>query len=307
MKKFIIFSPHYDSNNGGAIALHKLCDIINRNGGEAYMHPMFNSHETSMLNNLDVFEVIEKEKKILLENFVAIVNTDYRTPVRHIFQDKNYDADWIVVYPEIVFGNPLGAKNIVRWFLHNPWFHTGKFFYSRGEFHIRHSSLFKEYLFPECCLSKNTLNVVDFNLSRFNTDGASLNRTGTAYCMRKGRGRQIEHDLSNSILIDGMSIADVIQVFKTVKTFYSYDTETAFSQYAALCGCDSVVIPDPNISEIQWRPDMRYAYGVAYGQRNIEIARSTASLLRPFMLELEQNSVREVLSFVNEASDHFDN
>ena len=305
MKKFIVFSPHYDSNNGGAIALHKLCDIINRHGGEAYIHPMFNSYEVSMLNGAEVCETVDKEKNLLLKNFVAVVNPDYRTPVRHIFQDKNYNEDWIVVYPEIVFGNPLGAKNVVRWFLHNPWVHTGKFYYSRGEFHVRHSTLFKEYIFPECHLSKSTLNVVDFNLDKYSTEGASQNRTGTAYCIRKGRGRQIEHDLSNSVLIDGMLPADVIKVFKTVKRFYSYDMETAFSQYAALCGCESVVVPKSNITENQWHLDARYRYGVAYGEENIENAQLTLPLLRPFMQELEHNATQQVMAFMNEADAYF--
>jgi hypothetical protein len=305
MKKFLIFSPHYDANNGGAIALHKLCDIINRNGGEAYIHPMFNSYETSLLDGEQIFEAIKKEKDLLLENFVAVVNPHYKTPVRHIFQDQNYDADWIIVYPEIVLGNPLKAKNIVRWFLHNPWFHTGKFYYSRGEFHVRHSPLFKAYAFPECVLAKNTLNVVDFNLDNYNLEGASQNREGTAYCIRKGRGRQLAHDLNNSIRIDGLSHADVARVFKSVKTFYCYDMETAFSQYAALCGCDSVVIPDPDITEEQWRLDARYRYGLAYGEENIEKARATAPLVRPFMQEMEQNSTQQVLNFMDEVYAHF--
>jgi hypothetical protein len=154
-------------------------------------------------------------------------------------------------------------------------------------------------------LSKNTLNVVDFDLERYSIQGAPGIRKGTAYCLRKGRGRKLIHDTDDSILIDGLSKNDVIDVLRSVKTFYSYDLETAYSQFAALCGCDSVVVPDPGLTEQQWRQDARYRYGIAYGSENIEEARSTVSMLRPFMKELELDSVRQVLSFMNEVNDHF--
>jgi hypothetical protein len=146
---------------------------------------------------------------------------------------------------------------------------------------------------------------VDLNFDIYNTNGASDQRSGSAYCVRKGNGKQLQHDLNNSILIDGKSHAEVADIFKRVKTFYSYDTTTTYSHFAVLCGCDSVVIPDPGVSEIEWREDPKDRYGIAYGLDNIESARMTAHLVKPMLMEYQKNSVKSVLSFIIEVNDFF--
>ena len=186
MKKFIIFAPHYAETNGGAIALHKLCDIINHNKrGTAFIHPMFESFEINLLNFDEVANKVLNEKKLFDSTYVYVVNPNYQTPIRHILNDRTYNEDWVVVYPEITFGNPLGAKNVVRWLLHNPGFSTGKIYYGQNELHFRHNSIFKPFHYPGCKLSSQLLNVVDYNFDLFNTIGVSDQRNGSAYCIRR--------------------------------------------------------------------------------------------------------------------------
>lgn len=305
MKKFLIFAPHYSETNGGAIALHKLCDIINRNNGTAFIHPMFDSFEINLLNFDEISNKVLNEKKLFDSTYVYVVNPKYQTPIRHILNDRSYGDDWIVVYPEITFGNPLGARNIVRWLLHNPGFHTGKIYYGRNEFHIRHNSIFKPFHFPDCKFSDQFLSVADLNFDIFNTNGASEQRTGSAFCIRKGKDKPVQHDLNNSILIDGKSHAEVADIFKRVETFYSYDTATTYSHFAVLCGCDSVVIPDQGVSETEWRPNIRDRYGIAYGHENIEKARLTAHLVKPMFMEIANSSENSVLNFISEVNDYF--
>ncbi|WP_413701364.1 FkbM family methyltransferase [Psychromonas sp. KJ10-10] len=37
VKKYIIYTPGFDSTNGGSIAMHRLCDLLNSNGYEAFI------------------------------------------------------------------------------------------------------------------------------------------------------------------------------------------------------------------------------------------------------------------------------
>ena len=305
MKKFLIFAPHYLENSGGPIALHRLCDIINRNGGIAFIHPLFESYEINIVNHEAEINKLTIEKKLFEPSYVFVVNPKYQTPIRHILNDRTYGDDWVVIYPEITFGNPLGAKNVVRWLLHNPGFHTGKIYYGQNEFHIRHNPIFKPFIFPNCKFSDQFLKVVDFNFDIYNTEGVTEQRTGSAYCIRKGNGKQLQHDLNNSVLIDGKSHAEIADIFKRVQTFYSYDTATTYSHLAVLCGCDSVVIPDPGVSETEWRSNIEDRYGIAYGFENIDTARMTAHLVKPMLVEINNDSVNSVLSFITEVNDYF--
>jgi hypothetical protein len=234
------------------------------------------------------------------------VNPSFVTPVRCIFDDLRYGDDWIVVYPEIVLGNPLGAKNVVRWFLHDPGFHTGVCCVGRGEFHLRFSSATKPFLFPGCHFSERLLEVFYFDFELFNSNGTAESREGTAYCIRKGVGREIQHEMTNSIKVDGLPLRDISKIFRKVVSFYSYDLRTGLSQLAALCGCESVVVPDANLSENDWSPDCRHRYGVAYGIERMDEARSTLHLLKPHLEALQERVYGIVGEFVLEVNKYFD-
>ncbi len=305
MKKFIILAPDYSENFGGPIALHKLCDIINRNNGVAYLHPTFDSYEINMTNFEEVAFNVLHQKRLFYSNFSFTVNPKYQTPVRHILFDKSYNEDWVAVYPEVTLGNPLNMKNVVRWLLHNPGFHSKKIFYGENEIHFRHNSGFKPFHYPGSKLSDRFLHVVDYDLDLYNDIGASEQRSGSAFCLRKGRDRPIQHDLNGSILIDGKSHAEIAAIFKKVKTFYSYDVNTAYSLLAVLCGCDSVVFPTPGVSEFEWNPDPRFRYGIAYGVDNIAKAKATSHLVKPFLTEMNNDSVNCVIDFIAEVNAYF--
>ena len=133
----------------------------------------------------------------------------------------------------------------------------------------------------------------------------SEQRTGVAYCLRKGRNKPRVHEEKGAILIDGLSHEQTAQIFKRVKTFISYDSKTAFSVFAAIAGADSVVIPDPGVDIESWEPQEKYRYGVAYGFENIEWARNTRPLmLRAIQDDIEQTDAR-IHSFIDEVNDYF--
>jgi len=303
MKKFLILTQSYSENDGGYIALHKLCDQINELGGSAYLHPYIDSFEFSSRNFVIPILKFGKERLRRLKKFKT--NLAFKTPVMSSLSKIESWDDWIVVYPEVVFGNPLKAKHVVRWFLHNPGHITGKIYYGRGELYFRYHSGIKGQINSASKISKNELKIVHYPLEHYNENGVSESRKGTAYCIRKGKGKKIVHDLGDSILIDGKSHAEVAQIFKHVKRFISYDVYTAYSHFAAICGCESVVIPDDGVSETDWLPDSRDRYGLAYGFEKLDFSQATRSLLLEKIASEHQKNLVNTRLFMDESIEFF--
>lgn len=114
IRSFIVCSPPYRNSSAGVICLHELCDMLFKLGFEAYLvimdgsAPNFTFHITqdpkhfhSSLKHSGNFFVLEEEK------------------IRAIIEDG------ITIYPEVVVGNPLGAKRVVRYFLNHDGIVTG--------------------------------------------------------------------------------------------------------------------------------------------------------------------------------------
>ena len=129
-------------------------------------------------------------------------------------------------------------------------------------------------------------------------EAVSQERRGTAYCMRKGRNKKIVHDTSDSVLIDDKSHFEVASIFKSVHTFYSYDTYTAYSLFAVMCGCRSVVIPDEGVSIESWYPNPSDRLGIAYGLDSLESASESAASAIARVNEEIQSSDHNVKKFM---------
>ena len=306
-KKFIIYSPPWDETSGGAVALHKLCHLINVSGtgAGARLYPMQQSFMLHPYNLADL-------PRMTLEIRTTLATPDYAlNPALNtvvIRPGATFKAveDCCVIYPEVVDGNPLRAKQVVRWLMHEPGFHTGRIHYETGEFYIRYSEDFGDFRLPGSTTSEQFLTVTHTPIETYLGVTGPAVRSGSAYCIRKGKGRAIEHDLSNSVLIDGKSNAEIAEIFHRVQTFYCYDPNTLYSNLAALCGCDSVVIPVPGMTMEQWRPLVADRAGIAYGMGDLERARRTRGEVLARMQERDRDSLDAVKRFLREVSAHFD-
>lgn len=300
--KYIIYAPPYDEDSGGAIALHRLCHLINACGGEAYLYPFVPSFELHLHNAAEIgpyakaiYEATNLAKYRIKDGFKTPV-----LPPRENFIPGN---DCIVVYPEITFGNPLRAQNVVRWLLHNPGHHTGKIYYGPGEVYYRYADHFLgDFKFPGSEMSDVLLRVQysPFDLYQEAPAEPKQIRTGTAYCIRKGKGRPMVHDTADSILIDGKSHKEVAAIFKSVKRFISYDPQTYYSYLAVVAGCESVVVPSGDTSKEQWKPNVEDRYGLAYGFDDIELALTTRDLALERQISLDNDSQRSARDFMND-------
>lgn len=118
--KFIIYAPHYNDQSGGAIVLHKLCDSLNRLGYEASLWPW--SKPRFMWRRIHAYL-----PKIFYNYTVGCFRGKFINR-RALYAPIATHSDLnnsIVIYPEVIDGNPLLATRYVRWFLHKPGFHTG--------------------------------------------------------------------------------------------------------------------------------------------------------------------------------------
>ncbi len=306
--KFIIFAPGYDPDIGGVIVLHKLCHVLNSLGYECKLYPYYNS---DLIDKGNFVKPILSATKSLIKSLIRKYKTNpsFDTPL--FKQRKNSISDeYVVIYPEIVHGNPLGAKNVVRWLLHKPGFHTGNVYYGSGELYFDFNSFAGDFCFPGSKVSENRLFITHMPIEIYNLKDvlSPEDREGTAYCLRKGKDKPIRHDLENSVLIDNKSHHEIAEIFKRVKTFISYDSHTAYSVFAALCGADVIVVPDEGVSKEQWYPEESQRYGLAYGFSSDEIAwaRDTRGKLLDEILKKEHEISHVVSRFVNEVEHYFE-
>ena len=141
----------------------------------------------------------------------------------------------------------------------------------------------------------------------YNDQNCSSERRGIAYCIRKGKIASIPYDLEGATLIDGMKHAEISKVFKDSKYFISFDRNTAFSRFAALCGCISIVVPEEGVDEQAWQPVKENRYGISYGfdDEKIKQALSTVGKLKRQVLKEENDSEIVVKNFIEEAQNFF--
>jgi len=293
--RYVIFACGFDENKGGTIALHRLCDLINSLGGEAYLwpctKPLLERHRPiRSLLRLIKYYLFHGTKKYR-------TNEHFDTPIA----DKSKLQHAIVVYPEVIRGNPLNADKVVRWFMHKPGFLRSGVTYGQNDLYFYFNDSFNDRrlnLHPGHKL--HVTYVMDHIYRQFNFG----ERSGTCYMLRKGKDRRIVHDLEDSVLVDGLSHEEMAKVFNSVKTYISYDTYTYYSVYAAMCGCLSIVVPEEGVSKKDWFGSDG-PYGVAYGFDDVDWAVQTQHLALKQQKETERKANAQVADFLRTCEAHF--
>ena len=210
---------------------------------------------------------------------------DFASP--HEINDRT-----IVIYPEVIKGNPLGAKNVIRWVLLDLGIEMPSNYYLNW----RQKDLIY-FWEPKTGQPQLAIPFISENIKNTNKD---IPRRDTCYIVRKGRlhenrrsrildsdknysnGLKVLHDsqslsIDSGVLIENLPIEEI---FNGCEIFYCYDPNCFYAIMAPICGCITVLYPhDKYYSSkedfIKQRIYTKNGYvhfaGIAYGDSKEEI------------------------------------
>ncbi len=296
--KFVIYTPFYDENSGGIIVLYKLVQLLRKLGMEGYLWHIANPFPIFPLK----LRRFEKKFRYWYQRRTDPLR--YTSPYSLPVARRRDVVDAVVVYPEIVAGNPLKADKVVRWLLYKPGAHLGNINFSPNDLFFYY---LKEYDYP--ALNKfpdNQLCVTDY-FSEIYQQTNFGSRHGSCFMVRKGKDRVHNAHPADAVQVDGLSHRELAEVFNRCEYFFSYDLYTMYSTYASMCGCKSVVIPVEGMSIEDWRSEPENRFGVAYGLEDIPRALATREALLHQIEQFEENNLTSVRFFVERCKAFFMN
>lgn len=211
----------------------------------------------------------------------------------------------IVIYPEIFYGNPMKAKNVVRWLLYYNRYSDDINAYSKDDLFIAYRKIFNDRILNPCELIVQ-INFFDSNLYKKYNFGK---REGVCYILRKGRSRNdLPTHFDGPVFDNNMSEEEFVKVLNACKYCFSYDTQTFYTAIAAVCGCIPIIVMEKGKQKSDYLSNGENAYGVAYGHspKEIEIAIQTRPLLLK-SLDFEESNQKNLKVFINILEDRFGN
>lgn len=276
--RFIIKAFDYNAGSGGVIVLHKLADVLSNLGQQVYLlcDSTFAKSSATCIS--------ESESETLLSN----------------------NEDIIVIYPEVIKGNPLKAKNIVRWCLYKPGINGGEKIYANEEHVFTYR---REFVKDTIYKDKPVLFTFVSKTDKFYDQG--LERNGTCFLYRKGYKIHSNHMEGYYIDMDTVKYKNqidsyLLETFNKFEKFISYDAFTYYSIIASMCGCISLVIPDPSLPKESFYSGFT-KYGIGYGLDEEERAIQTRHFVKPHIESLYQESMETVYNFIDYCKNHFNN
>lgn len=292
--------------NGGGLVLRELARLLEKKGCDVRLISVCRPSDRVPLNRVVL------TLKSLLQTMVDVVKRFWDNAKQNGLPYARYDIkrkffayvnrDDVVVYPEIVLGNPLHAKNVVRWFLYHNRFPNDPDAYGKNELVFSFREHFNDYkLNPSCRLF--TLNYFDKDLYKQTN---FEERDGVCYIIRKGKNRPDLPKTFDGPVIDDLPEKEKVAVFNHCKYCYDYDTQTFYTSIACVCGCIPIIVMEPGKKKSDYLGKGDVDYGKAYGDapEEIEYAVETRPL-RLKMLDFEERNKKNIDFFVNEVQNYF--
>lgn len=306
------FLPVY----GGTLVLSTLCSILRNLGYDARLIIRNFNHygkKPSLIKSsikavqINLFLILLRlpfiPKRYLTRIDTVVTRPNIKDGIKYKILSPINKKDYIIIYPEVIWGNPFRIKNVVRWLLYHHKYYEDKNTFDKDDYFISYRKIFND---PILNPRLNTLLISNFDKSLYRQYNYS-ERKGNCYIVRKGINREdLPAQFDGPIFNNNMSDEEFVKILNECKYCYSYDTQTFYCSIAAVCGCIPIVILEPGkeISDYL-TPDEKH-YGVAYGNtlEQIEYAISTREKLIESLDFDEQNKVN-VLNFIKDLEKHF--
>jgi hypothetical protein len=313
---FIIYAFPYNKNVGGICALHYLAhELAGLNNGRVYL-------TTSITNSRWSGIGIDRDSPFFIEGDQSVYSRYYKWLTalkRHVIfatfkrkitrlQERIFpDLLWrhfdkkrtVVIYAEVVRGNPLNATHVVRWIMNTPGVCGGDGIYDLRDHIFQYHPW---YPVEEKYQVQGLLTAIDLDhqLKTYQNKNRP-ERKGGAYLVRKGRDKNHNQHPADFVhadpLLEKMNDEGAAGFFNGIDTFISYDDMTFISVQAALCGCKSIIIPGKGDRSEENLKKINRIKGVAYGFDDQEWVSSTAHQLRPHFEALNAENLGTIKSF----------
>lgn len=240
MTPYVVVAPSYRHTSGGIRATHLLCHHLNRLGAEAYIALYSGSERNRQLN----------------------------TP----FPPQDVIKRAIAVYPEGVRDNPLGCKHVVRWWLNRPPFLPT---YSPDDYVVAYSRAVSD-VYPLL-----TVEFVECELFHPNSMPEKVME-----CWWQGkapdslRDADVEHGRIEICNAWPRRREELAYLLRHSRLLVTYDTLTALTLEATLCGTPCVILPDGKYTKADLARTFPGMSGIAWGfdDRELEHAQGTVHL-----------------------------
>jgi len=260
-RQFLIWAPRYSHRSSGVRALYRLCHHLNQRGYPSAMIPVGRRG----------------------------MRTGWDTPRHH-----GPVNDSIVVYPEVVSGNPLGGRRVIRWALNDPGLLGGDTSYAGDEMVFLYDPQRLASVSRAAGRTLDDRRVLRLGLvdpAHIYPDPA-IAKTIDCSFTHKGRALHERYPLPADAGIVPLedvtpTMAALGDVLRRTRTLYSYDHYSNLLREAAISGCAVRVIGedgawhDPRTcdcpSNIVWDADLHETYAARFHD---------SSFVAPFIEEL---------------------
>lgn len=318
MKRSKILIHNFYDYCGGGLALSELCRSLRELGydarlivtkinplnqaGSSYLNRIWKKDNLWTLFHIMLCKCLPLKRLRDKYDYSSYCPLHIRGQRRQWLPFINKERD-IVIYPETVYGNPFEAKNVVRWLLYYYQHFDDPNAYSQSDLFLGYKEVFNDRQHtPD--IENVLINCFDSSLYCRTNFGK---RSGKCYIVRKGSGRSDLPDKFDGIVVDDMPEAEIVGIFNECEYCYSYDTHTFYSSIAAICGCKSIVLPEPGKSKDDYLNPTDPSYGVAWGDDEKEIARAVNSVdkLVEQIEKMKKNNLIEIGKLVNVLERYF--
>lgn len=281
-RPYLITAPPYNEKSAGQSVLHKMCHELNQLGYEAYLVLMQNPNWPKDM---------------------PMTNPHWHTPVAPM--NKSLIQNSIVIYPEIVTGNPLEAPCVVRYLLNKEaQFGQGLIKRSISDYILIYSNLYGS--------GHGKLFIPHFNFELFNEIGAlSFNeRTETAWYDGKGIKYGEIGPIEGAMAITRVWPQDrkeLATILKKIKFLFTWDSTTSLVAEALMCGAVPVYLRIEPWNLVDLRSTEFGIAGTALSADEAELYRAIHT--REQAVQKFRESVagfrKELLRFVDSSQNHF--